>query len=742
MIPVKKRKPNSLKLIFIIILAALLLAQNGEEFGPNFLQIGDSGAALTDTVNAQTEFRIGVQAYYRYAFNEAINAFERANSFRPGEPLILDWLGRAYYRSGFETTALRQWSFAADRSSSASDEILLLSRIETVRNRRSLLPFMEEGQRYIEAGRYPGRGETSIFFRQPVSVLPLKDGTAWVTAYSSNELVRIDVNGFIRERVRGPLNGFDRPYDVVRAPDGRLYVSEYRGGRVSVLDSGGKWLSYVGQGKKGIADGEFVGPQNLAVDRDGYLYVVDYGNRRISKFDPEGNFLFSFGKKGGDFNGFLSPTGIACMDGRVFIADAVYKQIYSFDGNGTYIGILVEGGLIGPESMRVVKNPAAQAFDSYFTSNSGTGRDSAAPDNFDSEQEYGTEADYGMDTFFGSGMLLVADTARVLLIDPNSSVVREIGSIGGNARITGADADTNGNILAANFTGDEIAVMSSAEDMASGFFVQIDRVVADKFPMVTVELSVQDRRRRPVLGLDQRNFLLTEKNRPVQQQEFLGAAYLSARYDISVLMERSERSVVLRDDLAAALRDINAAGAKLVSVVSASETPVRERAGESASALAAAARNGNYGPYWRFDLGLRLAATDLLAGEKKRAVVFVSTGVLGELAFEQYSLSELSAYLANNLIIFNVVLIGDGPVSDELIYLCEETGGEVVRLYQPSGVVPSIQSIAAKGSGSYALSYRSSLQTNFGRDLLPIEAEVYLIERSGRDRISYFAPLQ
>jgi hypothetical protein len=176
--------------------------------------------------------------------------------------------------------------------------------------------------------------------------------------------------------------------------------------------------------------------------------------------------------------------------------------------------------------------------------------------------------------------------------------------------------------------------------------------------------------------------------------------------------------------------------------VSASETPVRERIGESASAQAAAARNGNYGPYWRFDLGLRLAATDLLAGEKKRAVVFVSTGELGELSFEQYSLSELSAYLANNGIIFNVVLVGDGPAGDELVYLCEETGGEIAHLYQPSGVGPSIQSITAKGSGSYALSYRSSLQTNFGRDLLPIEAEVYLIERSGRDRINYFAPIQ
>ncbi|MCL1815512.1 MAG: NHL repeat-containing protein [Treponema sp.] len=706
---------KSLPLLCFLLSVFILGSQTDVDFGPNYLQEGDSGASLSDTISAQNEFRIGVQAYYRYAFNEAINSFERANSFRPGEPLILDWLGRAYYRSGFEDTALRQWAFAADRSSSSSDEILLRSRVETVRNRRSLLLLMEEGQRYVEAGRYPGRIGTSIYFRQPVSVQPLNDGTAWVTAYTSNELIRIDVNGLIRWRVRGPINGFDRPYDVVRSPDGRLYISEYRGGRVSVLDSDGNWLSYVGS--KGIGPGELMGPQNLAVDEDGYLYVVDYGNRRISKFGPEGNFLFFFGRKGGDFNGFLSPTGIACMDERVFVADGVQKQIHTFDRNGTYLGILVEEGLIGPESIRIVKN-------------------------YNSGLSYGSDLNNSSALSSGSGQLLVADTSRILLIDPESSIVRELGMIGGNARIVGADTDNNGNILAANFRGDEVAVMNSAEDMASGFFVQIDRVVADKFPQVTVELSVQDRRRRPVLGLDQHNFLLTERNYPVQQQEYLGAAYLSSRYDISVLMERSDHSALFMDDLAAALRDITAAGPRVVSVVSAGEIPVKERVGAGAAALAAAARNGNYTPRWRFDTGLRLAATDLLAGEKKRAVVFVGSGTMGELAFEQYSLSELAAYLANNGIACYAVIVGDGQAGDELRYLCEETGGEIAGLYRPSGVGPVIQSIGVKGSGSYALSYRSSLQTNFGRNILPIEVEVYLMERSGRDRITYFAPLE
>jgi len=40
------------------------------------------------------------------------------------------------------------------------------------------------------------------------------------------------------------------------------------------------------------------------------------------------------------------------------------------------------------------------------------------------------------------------------------------------------------------------------------------------------------------------------------------------------------------------------------------------------------------------------------------------------------------------------------------------------------------------------LSYVSTLPTNFGENYLPLETEVYLLNRSGRDESGYFAPLQ
>ena len=709
---------NGILLFMVLLFSAASPKLGAQAPGPNPGIPAPSGfeGADMDTVRAREEFRIGVQAYNRFSYNEAIRSFERALSYRPGEPLILDWLGKAYFRSGFENTAFRAWqAAAASYGFSTGPSILISSRVETLRNRRSLLPVADDGERYVESGRYPSKNNDVVLYRQPTSVLAANDGSAWVVAYGSNEIVRIDVNGIIRERLRGPMNGFDRPYDLVRGPEGNLYLSEYRGNRVSVLSPDGAWQFYIGS--KGQGPGEFVGPQNLTVDEEGYLYVVDYGNRRISKFDPSGAFILSFGGRMPGFQGFLSPTGIAARNGRIYAADNLLKQIFMFDRNGAYLGPLLSENLSSPESLR----------------------------------------------FLSDGKLLGVDSNRILLIDPDTAIVRELGVLGNvsRVRITGAEMDRNGNVLAADFSAGDVAVMTRIDDMAAGLFVEISRIASDNFPVVTVEVEVSDRLRRPVTGLDGRNFLLSEAGQAVTAQNFLSAAYLSKSSDISVLIERSPATLPLRDDLAAAVRDISSAADRIVSIVSAGEQPMKESPSSAqgatpASRLAAAARGdtASYSDSWRFDLGLRLAATDLLGGEKKRAVVFVGAGTipgvsssgssssLGDLAFEQYSLSELAAYLTNNNVVFYAVIAGGGAPGRDLSYLCEETGGRVLSLYREEGIMPELRTLKEISSGTYTLSFRSGLPNDFGRAYLPLEAEVYLMERSGRDSTGYFPPLE
>jgi DNA-binding beta-propeller fold protein YncE len=683
-----------LSLIPLLFLVSLLAAQD------------DGGAVLgsdIEALHAAESFRVGIEAYYRASFNEAILAFEQALSFKPDEGLIIDWLGRSYYRSGMESIAIRQWQNAARIYGESSPEALLIyNRVEMVSARRGLFPLDGESARYVEIGHFPGSAEGITSFNQPSSVLPQDDGSLWVAAYGSNELVRLDVNGIVRQRQRGPLSGFDRPYYLAQGLDGKIYVSEFRGGRIGVLDAQGNWLGSISS--KGIESGQLSGPAAMTVDWEGYLYVVEFGNRRVSKFDPDGEFINCFGMENADFRGFQAPTGIAAHEGLIYVADSVAKCIYTFDSNGLYLGILLSQGLEGPESLRIMDD----------------------------------------------GSLLVTDTKRILALDPVTTIIREL-CPRGNTRIRYLDSnvDMNGNLMAANFDNDELTVLCSLDSIAAGLFVQIDRVIADQFPEVTVELRVEDSRRRPIVGLDQTNFMLNERGSPVQNQTFIGAGNASRESDISVLLERSPETSALRDTLAAALRDINAAmrgAGNIVSVISAGPQPVRERFdGENPSSVALAARGNaaSYSPLWRFDLGLRLAATDLLRLSPKRSVVFVTSGRgLGQLAFEQYSLNESADYMANNGIVFHAILLGNAPPSEEIRYLCNETGGSAVRLYQSEGIGPLLKKLVSKPSGSYFLRFTSSLPADFGRALLPVEAEVYLLERSGRDAAGYFSPVE
>jgi len=651
--------------------------------------------SAADRAMAGDEFRRGLQSYYRGAFNDSVLIFEKALSFIPGEPLILDWLGKAYYRSGVEGAALQQWQYAAEAGYGGT---LLRSRMEVVRERRMIRPDFDESARFVEATTISAKGENGPIFRQPVSVASLPDGTFWVVAYGSNELLHFDVNGVIIGRARGPLAGLDRPFDLVRLPDGRMLVSEVAADRVSFLSSDGGFISSFG--KKGRGDGEFIGPQFVAADEMGNIYVTDYGNSRVSVFDPEGVFLFNFGKKSEAFPGFTAPGGIAVVGDRVFVADTVKGTLHEFDTAGNYRGILLpEGSLRQAESIRV-----------------------------------------------WNGYLLVSMLNRVLMVDPDTGASFDAARLG-NApvRITSAVPDANGNLILADYKGNAVQVVTRMSELVGGMFVQIERVYSDKFPSMALEVRVEDRNRNPVVGLKDHNFLVTEEKRPVTKMKLAGSAYLEDSCDVTVLIDRSPASNDAMGEIRNAIAEIAAAmnGKGTLRIVSAGALPVQEGSGSPNTGTWSALRlKAQASDRWTFDLGLRLAVNDLVNASKKRAVVFLSTGDVPQSGFNRYGLNDLAAYMSNNGVLFSVVYLAKSGKVGEYEYLVNSTGGKSYYVYRNEGLASVVRDILSAPNGLYTITYTSVLPTDFGRRYLPVEVESYLMNRSGRDETGYFAPLE
>ena len=685
------------KLLSLICLCSVFFCLSAQQTTNNAgLTVSEDRIRTGEEGFAAEEFRRGVQAFYKGSYNDAIVQFEKALSYMPNDNLILEWLGKAYYQAGMEGTALSYWQIASDNGYGG---LLLDNKIEVVKERRITGDSEDKLMRLSESGSFEGTVNGNMIFSGPVSVLPDYDGSFWVTAYGSNELLRITLNGKVVDRITGPLTGFDRPLDIIRLSDGNILISESAGDRLALLNENGKFIKYIGSKGRGV--GNLVGPQFLAVDSMGRIYVTDYGNRRVDVFDAEGNGLYYFGQKSGDFAGLKCPTGIAVIDDSVFVADEDTGCIYEFDRSGNYIRDLVEKDTFDkPEAIKM-----------------------------------------------WNGMLVVSDRNRIVAVDVSSGSIFEYAKTGNApSRVTAAVPDINNNVIVTDITANEIYVMSKTQELVGGLFVQIEQIDSSRFPEVTVEVKVENRHRQPVVGLELENFYFTENKRTVSNLQFIGSAANNSYADITIVIDRSSSMSSYREEVETAVKEIAASmnGRGSLRVVSAGAIPVTEYTG-SPDGVADFTMEALKTPVAKAvpaDLAIRLAANDLINAAKKRAIIIISDGSVTDSTFAKYTLTELAAYLNNNAIDLSFIQVSQGAVSKEYDYLLNNTSGDSYYVFRPEGLSSIVRDIINIPQGTYQLKFVSALQKNFGQSYLPVEAEVYLMNRSGRDESGYFAPLE
>ncbi|QHT67189.1 T9SS type A sorting domain-containing protein [Rhodocytophaga rosea] len=112
-------------------------------------------------------------------------------------------------------------------------------------------------------------------------------------------------------------------------------------------------------GDFGTANGKFILPMGIAIDKNDNIYVVDHQNHRIQKFNSSGKFLSKFGSFGTGNGQFNWPIDIDIdAQGNIYVADRDNHRIQKFNSNGQFIskfGSLgtADGQLISPYSIAV-----------------------------------------------------------------------------------------------------------------------------------------------------------------------------------------------------------------------------------------------------------------------------------------------------------------------------------------------------------------------------------------------------
>ena len=135
----------------------------------------------------------------------------------------------------------------------------------------------------------------------------------------------------------GSGNGqFNGPQGIALDSSSNIYVADYYDNRVEKFSSSGTYISQFGT--PGSGDGQFNNPLGITLDSSGNIYVADSGNNRIEEFSSSGTYISQFGSAGSGNGQFGNPLGIALDNANnIYVTDYYNNRVEKFSSSGTYI---------------------------------------------------------------------------------------------------------------------------------------------------------------------------------------------------------------------------------------------------------------------------------------------------------------------------------------------------------------------------------------------------------------------
>lgn len=211
------------------------------------------------------------------------------------------------------------------------------------------------GQVYLLSGGVQKLSATGSLITQwstglgsPYGIATDSSGNVYVANSQVNgqipAVLKYSPNGSLITQWGGTFGGgdgqFEGPDGIAIGSNGVVYVTDNDYSpivcRVEEFSLSG---AYLGQwGAYGRGNGQFDVASGIAVDSSGDVYVLDFGNKRVQKFSSTGAYIAQWGSIGSGAGQFESPLGVGIdPSGNVYVADGLLYRIEEFTSNGTFV---------------------------------------------------------------------------------------------------------------------------------------------------------------------------------------------------------------------------------------------------------------------------------------------------------------------------------------------------------------------------------------------------------------------
>ena len=191
-------------------------------------------------------------------------------------------------------------------------------------------------------------------------------------------LVYTPVGELIENKTIGGTHGhgpgkFGFVTDAIQDSQGNYYIAEYgEYDRIQKFSPDGKFLFE--WGGHGSQPGQFLRPQNLAVDREDHIWVADACNHRVQEFDASGSIarlVQTWGQQGSQPGQLKYPYDLVVDEnGHVYVCEFGNHRVQKFTIRGESLGIWgvpgrEEGEINGPWALVLDSRGRINILDTY-----------------------------------------------------------------------------------------------------------------------------------------------------------------------------------------------------------------------------------------------------------------------------------------------------------------------------------------------------------------------------------------